>query len=325
MIIYLEKQIKNNKQVQKILDRFSRGNVIEIKNYKNIFDKNISGFETKKSIILAQLNSAAITQAPNGYGHTKNAYFFKTSLNCIFDCDYCFLKGAFKNENMVFFLNYDAIKKQISDTISEHQEKNTQQDIWFYSSDYSDILWMDSISNFCAEFIEFFDNFPKNIHMEIRTKSANISPLLALEKTPKNTEIAFSLNPQELIDRYETGTSSLEKRIEAINTLLDKWFRVGLRFLPLLPVTNYKEIYSEFIEYIDTHIDMSKIDSIFASWLLYTKKDYNVILKKYPELDILHMLDLESDDFYRESKQVRNDFYDMFKGLDNRCILCLEN
>jgi hypothetical protein len=39
--------------------------------------------------------------------------------------------------------------------------------------------------------------------MEIRTKSSNIKPLLDLGFVPKNTEIAFSLNPQILIDKYE--------------------------------------------------------------------------------------------------------------------------
>ncbi|MDP3381629.1 MAG: hypothetical protein Q8S84_09375 [bacterium] len=37
---------------------------------------------------------------------------------------------------------------------------------------------------------------------------------------PKNTEIAFSLNPQILIDKYEKSTSSLDARIEAINKLI---------------------------------------------------------------------------------------------------------
>lgn len=325
MIIYVEKRAMKFPQVEQLLGRFSSASVIKINNYKNIFDKNISSFETKKSIILAELQSNPITLAPPGYGHTPHAYFFKTSLNCIFDCDYCFLKWAFKNENMVFFMNYEKIKDDIKNTIEIHQSDTSKKgDIWFYSSDYSDILGMDGISNFCEEFIGFFEEF-SGIHMEIRTKAANIKPLLNLWYVPQNTEIAFSLNPQELIDRYETGTASLDQRIDAINTLLEKWFRVGLRFLPLLPVRDYKNIYTQFIEYIDSQINMSKIGSVFASGLLYTKKDYNVILKKYPELDILHMLDLESDDFYRESKNVRNDFYTMFKNLDKRCILCLEN
>ena len=79
---------------------------------------------------------------------------------------------------------------------------------------------------------------------------------------PKNTEIAFSLNPQELIDKYEQKTPSLDKRIASINTLLDKWFKIWLRFLPLLPVKNYKEIYTEFVDKIKKEIDISKINSI---------------------------------------------------------------
>lgn len=325
MIIYVEKQALWYTQTQKILERFSSANIIEIENYKNIFDKNISSFETKKSIILAKLQSSSITKAPSGYGHTSEAYFFKTSLNCIYDCDYCFLKGAFKNENMVFFVNYEDIFNQIKHTIYE-QTKHTQKTLWFYSSDYSDILWMDNISDFCVNFIEFFEQFDeKKVQMEIRTKSANIRSLLALDFVPQNTEIAFSLNPQVLIDRYETGTASLEHRIKSINILIEKWFQVWLRFLPLLPVANYYEIYEDFIEYIQKNIDLCKISSIFASGLLYTKKDYNVIMKKFPDLDILHMLELEQDDFYRESKKVRNDFYSLFKNMDSRCILCLEN
>jgi hypothetical protein len=83
--------------------------------------------------------------------------------------------------------------------------------IWFYSSDYSDILGMDNISGFLEEFVPFFENIPLLTReglgvgsmMEIRTKSANIKPILDLGFVPKNTEFAFSLNPQELIEKYE--------------------------------------------------------------------------------------------------------------------------
>jgi hypothetical protein len=68
-----------------------------------------------------------------------------------------------------------------------------------------------------------------------------------------------------------------------------------LRFLPLLPVQNYQKIYTEFVDYIAKSIDMSKISSSFASGLLYTKKDYNTMLRKYPKLDILYRLQREKD------------------------------
>lgn len=324
MILYIEKQAKNYQQTQKIIDRFPKAQIIEIDHYKNIFDKNTAWLQENKSIIIAKLTSPAITPAPDWYGHTKQAYFFKTSLGCIYDCSYCFLKGAFKTEHMVFFVNYDDIKEQISDKIWELKTSGITEEIWFYSSDYSDIQGMDMISWFNMEFIDFFEQF-ENVKMEIRTKSGNMKSLLELWYTPKNTEIALSLNPQKLIERYETGTSSLSMRVKAINTLIEKDWKVGIRLLPLLPVRDYKTIYQDFFRELKDEIDISQISSSFASGLLYTKRDYNTMLKKYPSLDILHYLNLEDDDFYRESREVRNTFYSMTKALDQKCILCLEN
>lgn len=320
MIIYIEKRAKKYEQTKKIIEKFKNSSIVYIDNYKNIFDKDMTNIDTKKSIIIAELNSSVISEAPTWYGHTDSAYFFKTSLNCIFDCSYCYLKWAFKNEHMVVFVNYDYIKKAITEKI---KSLDSSKEHWFYSSDYSDILGMDLYSDFCNEFISFFEQF-KNIKMEIRTKSSNIKPILDLWFIAKNTEIAFSLNPQELIDRYEKSTSSLDSRIEAMNKLMDLWFKVWVRYLPLLPVKNYENIYSEFIDYLKKNLNLKDINSSFASWLLYTKKDYNKILTKYNDLDILHMLDLDNDWFYRESKKVRDTFYTMFKKLDDKCILCLE-
>lgn len=324
MIIYVEKQAKDYPQTQKILQKFKNASVIFIDHYKNIFDKNFNNLSVQKSIIIAKLDSPAVTEAPVGYGHTKHAYFFKTSLNCVFDCSYCFLKWAFKNDNMVFFVNYEDIKQQITDKITELKNQGITQDIWFYSSDYSDIQGMDVISGFNKEFIPFFEQF-EWVKMEIRTKSGNIASLLELGFAPKNTEVAFSLNPQSLIEKYETGTASLQMRMKAVNTLLEHKFVVGLRFLPLLPVKNYKNIYEDFIAEMKSQIEFCDIASTFASGLLFTKRDYNTILKKYPDLDILHLLELENDDFYREAREVRDNFYTMFKDLDNNCLLCLEN
>lgn len=325
MLIYIENQAKDLKQTKIILEKFKSKQIIFIDNYKNIFDKSYKNLDYKKALIIAKLNSKAITEAPPWYGHTMSSYFFKTWLNCIFDCSYCYLKWAFKNDNMVIFVNYDDIKNELSHKILELKEKFPQQTHWFYSWDYSDVIWLDIFSNFTREFIPFFENFWENIMMEVRTKSANINSFLNLDFIPKNTEISFSLNPQILIEKYEKWTSSLEKRVEAINILLSKWFKVWVRFLPILPVKNWKEIYSEFIEYIEKNIDMEKIYSSFASGLLYTKKDYNKMLQKYPDLDILYMLELENNDFYRESKKFRTEVYEMFKRLDKRCIFCLEN
>ena len=324
MLIYIEKQAKDYSQTKKILEKYKNAKVIFIDNYKNIFDKNYKNLDTKKALIIAKLNSKSVSRAPCWYWHSESSYFFKTWLNCVFDCSYCYLKWAFKNDNIVLFVNYDDIKNEIEEKISELRKELSDAVHWFYSWDYSDIVWIDNLSNFIENFVPFFEKFWDDVMMEIRTKSSNVRPFLNLWFIPKNTEISFSLNPEILVKKYEKWASSLEKRIEAINILLEKWFKVWLRFLPILPVKNWEEVYSEFIAYIKEKIDISKIYSSFASWLLYTKKDYNKMLQKYPDLGILYMLELENDDFYRESKVFRSKIYTMFKEFDKRCIFCLD-
>jgi len=317
MLIYIEKEQLNNEITQNILSKYGESEILVIDNYKNIFDKNIY-WETEKSIIVAWIKNALL-QAPFWYWHKWKWFFIKNSLNCVYDCSYCFLKWAFKNEFLTFFVNYKHIKNEILNEIS----KNPDKSYWFYSSDYSDNLATDNLTNFTNEFIPFFDKL-ENAKMEIRTKSSNIWNLLKL-KPSKNTEIAFSLNPKEIIESYENLTTDLDKRIESINKLIETWWQVGIRFMPLLEVENYQKIYRDFLEYVIKRIDFSKIYSVFIWWLMYTYNDYNKILQKQPYLDILYTLQKNKDWFYKENFFVREWFYNLFwELLWNKCNICLD-
>ena len=325
MLVYIENKIKNNSQVLSFIAKFKNIDVIYVDNYKNIFDKKMPVWNKEKTIIFAELKWNCLTQAPEDYGHEKFSYFLKNSLNCIFDCRYCFLKWAFVNDFQVYFVNYDDMKEEISLSLENYKKLwLKQRKLRFYSSDYSDNLWMNGFSNFVQEFVPFFETLDGAM-MEIRTKSVNIQPLLDLWFIPQNTEIAFSLNPQELIEKYEKWVASLDDRIQAVNILLEKWFKVWLRFLPLLPVENYQQIYWEFIDYIKQKIPMDKISSTFASGLLYTKADYMNILKKDPYFDIMYLLEENEDGFVREKKEIRDWFYNQFRQLDKKCMVCLDS
>jgi spore photoproduct lyase len=232
------------------------------------------------------------------------------------------LKWAFKNKFLVYFVNYEDIKNQIIKQVAL-DEKNNISPVRYYSWDYSDILWACQMNNFLQEFVWVFEKF-SNTYLEIRTKQANIKAIFELWYIPKNTEFAFSLNPQILIEKYEKWTSSLEERLKTINILLKKWYKVGLRFLPLLPVKNYQEIYTDFVNEIKQKIDIWQIHSIFVSWLLYTKDDYNKILQKDPLLDILYALHDEWDGFVRLKKETRDFFYTLFTTLHKETKICLD-
>lgn len=323
MIIYLEKSAKKFELTDRILNKFHNSEVIEIDNYKNIFDKNIN-FYTKKCLILATIDSNWITEVPKNYSRFEKAFFFKTSLNCPFNCSYCYLKWAFKNNFQTIFVNYEEIQETLEKKIKEVRDSWYSDIIMFYASDYSDTLAIDNISEFHVNFVPFFEKFP-NVLMESRTKFSNIESLLKLPNFPKNTEIAFSLNPEVVILKYEKWSSSLKSRIDAINQLLDKNFKIWLRFIPLLPINNYLEIYSDFLDFIISKIDLTKINSIEIWSLLYTIEDYNKIIKKEPNVDVLYRLSETQGDFIRSSRDFRNNIYTLFKTKLDQFNICLDD
>lgn len=148
-------------------------------------------------------------------------------MNCVFDCEYCYLKGNFKTQYPVIFVNYDEIQKSIKKQIEEERKAGYQGQITLYASNYSDLQGLDQLSEFNQHFFPFMEQFD-GVLMETRTKSANISSILEANQgiPPRNTEISFSLNPQSIIEQYEKGTAPLRTRMQAINTLLEKNYKV---------------------------------------------------------------------------------------------------
>ena len=322
MILYIERKYADNPLAQNIAKQYPNASLLLVDNYKNIFDLSLAG-TTDKTLIIAGLNNA-LSEAPKWYGHAGHGFFFKNSLNCIYDCSYCYLRGSFKNNTNVFFVNYEHIQQQITDKIATVRATDPDTPIWFYSSDYSDNLATDALTQFSKHFIPFFEQF-ENVFMEIRTKSTHIAPLLE-HKNIKNTEIAFSLNPSEVVEKYEFLTPRLDTRIDAIQQLMDAGYHVGIRFMPLLEIPNYQQIYTDFLEHISKKIEFSQLYSVFIGWLLYTKQDYNRVFKKDPQLDILHTLSDSWDGYYRESPEVREYFYTLFESYmkNANCNRCLE-
>ena len=315
MLIYLEKRAKEFPTTKRILDIFDKAQVLEIDHYKNIFDKNIWDGDLTPAFIIAVQEHPKLLDVPNNYWYPWKSFFFKTSLNCIFNCEYCYLKWNFKIKYPVFFVNYEDIKNAITEKINEVRNNGYTGQITLYSSNYSDIQWLDRYSWFNESFIPFIEQF-SDVLMETRTKSSDIDSILKSNDwiVPKNTEIAFSLNPSEVISQFEKWTAPLKKRIEAINTLIWKGYKVGLRFLPLLPIDNYQNIYSQFLSNLKEKIDFDKINSIFIASLIYNQWDFKEMKKKNPWSQLWDFVELNENWLVKLPDNVFQNFVQIFEN-----------
>ena len=318
MLIYYESNIKNLPITKQIFNKFKISEKIEIQHYKNLFDAKIWNYRTVPLIILAKQEHIAILPTPPNYGFTWKSFFFKPSLNCFFDCKYCYLQWTFKNRFPVFFLNYEDMQKEIKNQIEKERLNWFEGQITFYASNYADLLATEDISHFHENFLPFCETLPDNVLIETRTKSANITPLLNYTKNWKKPtqkmEIAFSLSPRIIAEKYELWTATLDEKLSAINQLIDNWFRVGLRFLPLLPINDYHQIYKEFLDEIIEKLPTEKIASIAIAPLIFNQWDYNILIKKYQnDSDFSFIKDLQKNE--HQLRTCSNDEISNFKKL----------
>lgn len=314
MLIYLEKKIQDSPLVHKILKKVQGAEVLEIDHYKNIFDKTVGKQPLVPAIILAQQEHPKVIPVPEHYGYPGKSYFFKTSLNCIFDCEYCYLKGNFKTSYPVIFVNYEEIQEVIKAKIAEERSLGYQGPLTFYASNYSDVQGLDTLSAFNQHFFPFFEQF-EGVLMETRTKSAHIETILSANggNVPQHTEIAFSLNPEPLIQRYEKGTAPLRARIQAITTLLQKGYHVGLRFLPLLPVEEFETIYRSFLQELGKQIPMEQIHSLFIASLIYNQGDLKRMQKKNPASELRDFLEPSENGLVKIPDPIFQRFVELFQ------------
>lgn len=325
MLIYYESKVKDYSLTKEIFAHFWDCEKIEIQHYKNLFDANIWNYKTEPLIILAKQEHIAILPTPENYWFPWKSFFFKPSLNCFFNCKYCYLQWTFKNRFPVFFLNYKDMQNEIINKIKQERKNWFDWQITFYASNYADLLATEDISHFHQNFLPFCERLPEKVLIETRTKSTNIDSLLEYSKEIKKIwksptdkmEIAFSLSPKIIAHNYEIWTAPLEKKLEAINSLIDNWFRVWLRFLPLLPAENYKQIYEEFLDAVNKSIQIDKVSSITIAPLIFNEWDHNVLIKKYSndnDFSFINNLEKNSHNLWTCSDGEINNFKELFEN-----------
>lgn len=317
MIIYVEKNVKNLLITDQILEKYPNSDILYINHYKNIFDKKFVKKSSEKILILASSPKNIFQPSiERDYHYQSKSYFVRTGLNCIFGCTYCYLQSIFKNDFVVLFLDYESQKQKWSEQIKSIRA-DYEWKLVFYVSNYNDLQGYNFLSNWNENMLDFLDSF-ENIHIESRTKTILVDDLLS-RNPPKNFELSFSLSPETIVKKFEIWTPSLEKRLITINKLLQKNYKIWLRFMPLLPYQDYKNIYEDFLKFLVQKIDVEEIYSMFAGTLLYPK-NWNFMDFDENLVDEKNFWKWDSNaQFLTLNKSIRQDFEEIFQKYLPNC------
>jgi spore photoproduct lyase len=242
------------------MQKFSNSKIIFIKHYKDVFNRPNQDFGVQsksKNLILARREAPFLYEGSyysDGFEY-ENFFYTPSILGCLYDCEYCYLSGMYNSASTVFFVNTE----DFFDAVLPHLDKPTLVAISYDT----DTLAIESLTSHTQEWIEFAQQHP-NLHLEVRTKSANFKAIKTLH--PQGTShvsdqvvLAWTLSPQKIIDLYEHKTPSLQKRLSSIKEAINAGWKVRVCIDPVIYNEEFNELYPPLIDELLSQIDADKL------------------------------------------------------------------
>lgn len=256
--IYVEKDVKYNKNTINILNKFKDSKVVYIDNYKDVFNRPRQNFNIQKksqNIIIAKKRGQILYKGSNLCEdfNQKNFYYCSNILNCIYNCEYCYLKGLYQSSNIVIFVN-------IEDFFGEVRRVSLNENVYLCISYDSDLLAFEDITHFVAKWINFARENP-NVLIEIKTKSNNFKSVCN-EDIPDNVIFAWTLSPNEVIYKYEKGAPSLEARLKSVKMAINKGIKLRISIEPIMKIDNFEYVYFNFVNTIFKYIKSDNLRDV---------------------------------------------------------------
>lgn len=277
--IYVEKAVKEHGRVREILAKFPYGTVVEIDHYKDVFcrsrQNSVLQHHSRKLILAARQGTLLYPGAPvcQSFG---NPYFYYTScvMNCIFDCEYCYLKGMYPSANIVVFVN-------LEDIFSEAEKLLKSHPLYLSVSYDTDLLALEQLLGYVKEWCGFAQKHTK-LKLEIRTKAANRAWLEKVRILP-NVIYAFTLSPREVIERWEHKTPSLEERLYCAAELLRAGVPVRLCFDPMICLPEWERHYEEMLEQVCRSVDLNEVLDVSVGTFRISQDYLKKMRKQQPD------------------------------------------
>lgn len=240
--IYYEPQSLEYDLGKQLHDKYQDVPWIEIENHNNIEElrsnSNKEFGKMKRYIIIG-------TRKTHKYVPNQKVSDFLvpyTSSGCSAACLYCYLVCNYnKCSYLRLFVNREQMMRKLLKTANA-----SPADLTFEIGSNSDLVLENTITGNLEWTINEFSRTSRGF-LTFPTKFDMVAPLLPLEHRGRIL-VRMSVNPEKIIQRVEFGTSSLDRRIKALNQMCEAGYRVGLLIAPVILVEDWMSQYDELLE-----------------------------------------------------------------------------
>lgn len=263
-VVYLEDAAAFHPRAQRILAKLPDAEIIRCRDYREVFHRRNQSPVLQKN---AQALILAVSDRPRVYEGAPvcqdfgNRRFYYTSdvMNCIFDCEYCYLQGMYPSGNIVVFVNSEDTFAALDKLLSEDPVSSAEagEPLYVSISYDTDFLALEPLLGFVSEWISYAESRPA-LTLELRTKSASAATLRALPVSD-HVILALTLSPDEVIRAVEHRTPSLSARLAFASEALSLGWNVRLCFDPIIAVHDAASVYNAMFDEVFSALPMERI------------------------------------------------------------------
>lgn len=287
--IYFESTVEDSSLAKSLRTKFPDATWIPVPDYREIFNRPRQRFQHQKGsmkLILAQKKDSLLYRGSDNaqdFG-VSHFYYVTPVLNCLYNCDYCFLQGMYQSANLVVFANQEAMISKMRDT-ARVLEGSAEQMMTAISYN-TDLLAMEPWLGLCRHWIEANRSL-SNSTIEIRTKSGNFRSLRSLEPA-QNAVLAWTVSPPAVFRKYESRTAPPAIRIRAAAEAAHRGWPVRICLDPVLKIPNWEKIYTTFIDELFTTIPPDGIRDLSLGVFRMSSHYFKTIRARRPTSDLYY-------------------------------------
>ena len=227
-----------------------------------------------------------------------------TVSNCNYDCTYCYLQSYINTPYLTVYANVERLFEEIEAFL----RARPHQLVRMGSGEFSDSLSLDPLTGFSSMLVPFIRQF-SNVLFELKTKSDLVEGLLK-EDPQERVMVSWSINPQAVVQREEHKTAPLAARLQAARRCVERGYKIGLHFDPLLHFPGWEEVYEPFVEQVFQALDQQDVTTLSMGSLRFAPDLKDVVRERFPKSRLMTAELFPSEDGkMRYFRPIRADMY----------------
>lgn len=260
---------------------------------------------TKKRLYIKDYKGTPLKHCPGTRGYLCCNYLIvNMAVGCPLNCSYCILQHYINTPCLTLYANVDYFLESIHSELKAASGATLR----IGTGELTDSLALDQITGLSKVLVPFFAE-KHNALLELKTKTANVSNLLDLDHRGR-TVVAWSLNPQSIIDSDESCAATLQERLEAASLCQEAGYPLAFHFDPIVHYQSWEQDYKQVVEALFSFIKPESISWISMGGLRFSPLMKPIIREGFPE-SRLHLGELVpcSDGKLRYFKPIRVAMY----------------